>query len=332
MFLHKNKDKTYSIRYKKLDGKYTQKRLKTNSKVTAYKELQKFIQDRKHGVIQIDTVVIDTLLNNYVTPKTQYIVNRFYKMFSPTTPVTQFKPIQFEQYRDDRFKDGISPISVNDELTFFKGIFNKSIRMGLISSNPVIGVKYLPKPVNNKRQTFTDDEIKLLIDSIDYQNFKQLVMFSFYTGCRIGEIVNLQWSDIKNGVITIAVRTNENNEYIFLPKNRDTRYIPISKELQKLIDDIPFNSETVFVDKNGVKFNVGHVSKLFKKYIRKLNLPDNLHFHSIRHTILTNLLKNGHSVYDVKTFIGHKSYVTTLAYAHPVSDDIKNISDSISLK
>lgn len=333
MFLVKHQNGIYYLRYKLSSGKYTQISCKTNSKRLAEKFKEQFLQNphkEQYNLLTSDIFRVFEVDKSYISKRFLQIIGDF--------PVKALEHGHISVYINERKNDmfrgrKISPITVNDDLIFLKRIFNKAIQYEYMTKNPVKGVKFLPTPTNKKRQIFNNDEIKQLLDSLNYYpSYQNLIKFAFYTGCRIGEVVNLEWSDIEDTKIKIGVKVNDLNEYTFMTKNRSERVIYMSKEMINFLKSIPNTANYIFVDKNNQKFNIGHVSKLFKKHIRKLNLSDNLHFHSIRHTFITNLINNGHSIYNVQQFMGHKYYETTLKYSHPLDENMKAISESVSLK
>ena len=57
------------------------------------------------------------------------------------------------------------------------------------------------------------------------------------------------------------------------------------------------------------------ISKKFKKAIRDAGLPDELHFHSLRHSFASILVQSGVSLYVVKELLGHAS-ISTAQYIH----------------
>lgn len=62
--------------------------------------------------------------------------------------------------------------------------------------------------------------------------------------------------------------------------------------------------------------NGQHVSKRFRKYRRVSDLPEYLHFHSLRHTFATWYAQRGGSIFNLKELLGHSDIKTTMVYAH----------------
>ena len=71
------------------------------------------------------------------------------------------------------------------------------------------------------------------------------------------------------------------------------------------------------------------ISKQFKKILRKLNLNEDFKFHSLRHSAITELIKNNVPLNIVKEIAGHKAITTTMIYSHVKSDDLKQAVNSL---
>ncbi len=73
-----------------------------------------------------------------------------------------------------------------------------------------------------------------------------------------------------------------------------------------------------------------YVSKQFKQILRKLNLSDDFKFHSLRHSAITELIKNNVPLNIVKEIAGHKSITTTMIYSHVKSNDLRHAVNSLN--
>ncbi len=79
------------------------------------------------------------------------------------------------------------------------------------------------------------------------------------------------------------------------------------------------------------------VEKTCKKRAARIPGMENFHFHMLRHTYTTNLLKNGASPKDVQELLGHSNVTTTMnVYAHSTTEAkrssarlLDNISDKV---
>jgi site-specific recombinase XerD len=70
------------------------------------------------------------------------------------------------------------------------------------------------------------------------------------------------------------------------------------------------------------------ISKQFKKIVRKSNLNDKIHFHTLRHSFASLLAQKGVSLYIIKELLGHEDLATTQIYSHLQQ---QNLRDAVNL-
>jgi len=63
--------------------------------------------------------------------------------------------------------------------------------------------------------------------------------------------------------------------------------------------------------------------------LRKLNFPEKFHYHSLRHSFITNLIKSGVNINYVKEIAGHSEIKTSLGYIHIVTEDLREAVNKI---
>jgi site-specific recombinase XerD len=88
--------------------------------------------------------------------------------------------------------------------------------------------------------------------------------------------------------------------------------------------------ELVFHRNNQV-FKRGLISHRFKAYVRLAKLDERLHFHSLRHTFATWLVRAKVPIYDVQKLLGHSSIVVTQVYSHLEPGELYEAVEKISL-
>ena len=144
-----------------------------------------------------------------------------------------------------------------------------------------------------------------------------IITTAFFTGMRLGELINMKWDwiDFKEELITVK-NTNE-----FRTKSKRERIIPIHYKVKTFLQKYSLNikkdkESLIFYRVEGIKLNAGYISKQFKKLVREAKLNDRIHFHSLRHSFASALIKHGVSLYIVKELLGHSSITTTQKYSH----------------
>lgn len=195
-----------------------------------------------------------------------------------------------------------------------KAAFNIALEWGYITNNPFQKVKF--KKGQNKKPIFiTRDELQLVLEKTQSEGMKNIFIFAFNTGCRLGEIINLRWKniDLKNSTITIG-------DELFTTKNEKQRIIPISTELMKTFTKRKklnlTSNHYVFGKSKNFPFRGEYVSRNFKKASREAKLKEEVHFHTLRHSFASNLAIRGVPIIIIKELLGHSSIVTTEIYSH----------------
>ena len=163
---------------------------------------------------------LDELVESYLrysqahnTPRsyrTAIAVIKPFKRFVKTNELKLITPLKIEEYKNWRRQSGILPSTVNRELTVIKAIFNRAIRLGLISKNPTIQVKKFKEP---KRQVrfFTQEEIKRVLEVSD-PKFRSMLILFLNTGLRRDELLHLAWDDIDMERKLLAVQAKEGRQ------------------------------------------------------------------------------------------------------------------------
>lgn len=119
----------------------------------------------------------------------------------------------------------------------YRGVLNIVLNMAycddLIAKNPLSMVK-APKVIRKPVETFTQEEMKLLIDNAQPQ-LKNILQFNFFQGLRGSELIALRWDDVdfKKGTVSINTRIRDNDEDV--PKSKTTRVITLLPQAKKAL-------------------------------------------------------------------------------------------------
>ena len=151
---------------------------------------------------------------------------------------------------------------------YLKGVFDKSIRDGLIESNPCLKIDL---PLYKRRceqaivkmpeeRTFSQSEKNRLINSLNKKRKERpddvlpyAVELALYTGMRVGELSGLMWNDIDEVNKRIIIRHSEklnrltNTFYISTPKNGKTRIFPLTIEIAELLKKIKMSRKNTAI-------------------------------------------------------------------------------------
>jgi len=201
-----------------------------------------------------------------------------------------------------------------------KAAFNKAVEWEFISTNPFQKIK-ISQSQQSKPEYLNFEDFDLLLNKTTSNILRKLFVFGYYTGCRLGEIVNLQWKHIdpNRKLLTIG-------DHDLHTKNKRTRTIPICEILYSKLVKPSFSDDGdryVFTKSNGFPFNKDYVSRAFKKTVRKASLGEKINFHTLRHSFASNLALKGVPLIVIKELLGHSSIVTTQIYSHSDLDSLQ---------
>lgn len=180
------------------------------------------------------------------------------------------------------------------------------------------------KYIKNKKlpSIFTSDEIKRIVSSIDRNSALgkrayAMIMLSVKYGLRSGDVVNLRFEDIdwENKIIRINQnKTKRDVELPFLPEvgNAILDYLKNARRQSNL----PF----IFLNIKGPIHPITSSAfyGILNKYINKSGIEklDKRHHgpHSLRHTLASQMLKNGEELTTISATLGHSSTQVTTVY------------------
>jgi integrase/recombinase XerD len=155
---------------------------------------------------------------------------------------------------------------------------------------------------------------------------RALVMTTFLSGMRVGEVASLLYTDVvdSNGSIKDEIRLRAEQT-----KGNESRVVFINEKLRKELQAYaslykPNTKDAKFfysqkAESNG--FNANTLTQLFH-YLYKRAGVDGASSHSGRRTFITNLASKGVSVRVLMSLAGHKNIGTTQAYID-INDDMK---------
>jgi len=156
------------------------------------------------------------------------------------------------------------------------------------------------------------------VENTKSRDLHNIFMMAFHSGMSLSEIINLKWSSINLNDQIIKVKKSET----FVTKSKNERVNPIKDTLATTLTnrfpkDLNINlDENIFCKYPGVTYLKDYVSKKLSKVIRKLEMSDKIHFHSLSHSAVSNMVQAGVSLYVVNEILGHKYLSTTQIYLH----------------
>lgn len=226
---------------------------------------------------------------------------------------------------------GLSPKTVTDMLSVLKLILRHGMKQGYAC--PDVSSIDLPKKKTPKIKTLCTNEIQrleqLLWDSDDTTSLG--ILFSLYTGVRIGELCGLRWEDIDFASATVRIsRTveriadmnpvakNKTRVVISTPKTENgLREIPLPKALIQYLERKKTSGQHYLVTGKTSHSEPHTLYIRYKRYLKRHGF-ESYTFHALRHTFATRCIEAGFDAKSLSEILGHSDVTTTLrCYVHP---------------
>ena len=182
-----------------------------------------------------------------------------------------------------------------------------------------------PRPRQRKLpEILSKAQVLELIGNAKDLRQRTVLMMTYGSGLRVGEVVRLKPGDIEADRMLVRVEQ---------AKGRKDRYSLLSKKaLESLrIYYKAYGPATyLFVGKDRTApMPVATAQKMYNYAKSKAGLNKGKGIHTLRHCFATHLLMQGVDIQLIKQFLGHRSIETTLVYLHMVPDRMAKITSPL---
>lgn len=343
------------------------------------------------------------VLSGRMTPtvKESYISNLKYHVIPSIggMKLNKIKASHIDKIVTQLLSEGKRPATIRNVFGCIRSCFNYAVRKDLIRENPCTRCEALPvNQKDGKLHTFdTNQAVRFLTEALylnyevpikghtrsysekgegipfevkDYTEHRSVSLqwrtyftLALFSGCRRGELLALNWSDIdiNNRTISIRKSLSKSNagEYIKAPKTPSgVRMIKLPEICFELLRDWKheqmeicfklgtawegnrgkdFDDNPVFITETGRRMYLTSPTAKFKKILKAYNetVPEDkqlplIKLHDLRHTTATLLLANGEDIKTVQYILGHKDASTTMnIYAEVLPENVQKASDKL---
>lgn len=185
--------------------------------------------------------------------------------------------------------------------------------------------------MSKQAKTVNQAELRKVLDYVATRKHatrnRALVMFSFASGCRVGEISSIRYSDVidAEGKVRNEIRLRAENT-----KTKEARTVFVSEKLQKELQQYakvykPANANEKFFysQKNASDgFSANTLTQFFHYLYKRAGLA-NCSSHSGRRTFATEIANKGVSIRVLQKLLGHKNIQTTAIYVDANDDMLR---------
>lgn len=335
--------KVWYIGYYETEFKDGIKRLKRynvstgeKSKMKANEVLQKFVQDRetlsKPKLIKCSDFISEYLNiacfklaekhKKNISQKFTFLINKLGDRY-----IHQYDTEDIDKIVQMKLSEGRSEYTAKNYRADLRAAFEQARRWKYIKANPVIDSKLVEVP-EPEIITYKPEEIEKFMQAAS-EKFRDILLFTLYTGLRAGDVVNIKLSDIdyNNRIIVIG-----NEEHV--SKNQKQNTVEIADNIIPIIQKYRMqNLEYLFESKFRTKYSAHTVSNEIKRIVKRAGINLKLNHKSLRKTFATYLYEEGIHIEEISKYLHHSSVsVTKKHYAKMLRTPFKGITNKIGEK
>jgi len=184
----------------------------------------------------------------------------------------------------------------------------------------------IPRPKREKKLPvfLSEDEVKRLFMAVENKKHKLLLLMAYGAGLRVGELVTLQWEDIRWDQQKIHIKGGKGKKdpvemfphaILTVLKNYRLEYQP-----------------KVYVFEGqfaGMAYSARSVQEVMRTAREKSGLELKATPHALRHSFATHLIEKGTDIRYIQQLLGHKEIKTTMIYTHVTDSAINKIASPL---
>ena len=256
----------------------------------------------------LDDVLADYKINNKSFPGAEMVTRVHLRPVFGSQIAARVGTDALRKYVTARQEAGAANGTINRELALLRRAYN----LGRLASPPKVQrVPRFPmmKEAAPRKSFFEDEKYRALMAELP-DRLKPVVAFAYFTGCRYGEIVALEWRqvDLARGVVRLDPGAT---------KNDDSRVAPLAAELREMLvlqkakRDAQFpRCRWVFFGETGESIKdmrTGWASACRRAGLVDADGKPTLIFHDLRRTGVRNLVRAGVPERVAMAISGHRT-------------------------
>lgn len=255
----------------------------------------------------------------------RYRLLRALKIIDAKTRVADIRKIHLARIEQTLNKSH-SPTTIADTITAVQSVFNWAVKHDLLDMNPLIGYD---KPSRRSRnRIITPEEFQALLRHSDV-NFRRILIAARLTGCRPGELRDLQWDWVD---LTLGLWTYVKHKTINTQRKPQPRIVPLPDPIWKLCHWLRIrasaDSQHVFLNRHGKPYSkdslVTKMARVRERAGIEKKVDENLCMYSARHTYATETVGKI-SDFELATLLGHTDNQMIKRYVHLNTDRLREI-------
>jgi len=240
-------------------------------------------------------------------------------------PLRDVKTHHIRRWAAQLHGSGLAPRSIAIALSAWRGLYRWLGRDGLVSSNPVEGVR-APRAARPLPKALSVDHAVALVEhrceagnGVLAARDACIAELLYGCGLRVGELVGL---DVAPGPAALGwIDTPDASAHV-LGKGSKRRSVPVGAPALRAIEAwlalrggvARAGEAALFVSSRGTRLTPSQVRSRIKARALAAGVPAHVHPHMLRHSFASHLLQSSGDLRAVQELLGHANITTTQVY------------------
>lgn len=337
--------KTFHLRYRDKHGKQRQHKI-GDSKSISFDKARQAAQTLRSRVVLGDSPVEERKIKRAVPTLSEFFRDRYMPFIKGYKRSWSSDESYYRSHLSSRFGSyhldqislqeviehhhamraaGYAEATCNRALVLLRYMYNLAGKWGVPGSerNPTLGaVKY---ELNNARERYLKPDetnrLRMALENSRNSQLKYVVPLLLMTGARKRELLDACWEhfDIDRRIWRIPTS-----------KSGKARHVPLSMAVLEILARLPRWHGCPYVVPNpSAKKPFRSIFKSWDVARKKAGLPD-VRMHDLRHSMASNMVNSGRSIYEVSKVLGHAQLKTTQRYSHLSQETLLAAVDAAS--
>lgn len=253
----------------------------------------------------------------------------------------ELRPRHFQRLYDELTDAGKAPRTVRQVHAVLHKALDDALQLESINHNPTEGAR-LPRIPEKEMQWYSSEQVAVLFDVTEGDDFHALWVLLGTLGLRLGEALGLKWTDINWDRNTLTVQRTLHRDRLSHglemqePKTKGSRRtltLPTEAKLslqahhdrqdlkRRMTGEVWEANELIFSTGMGTPLDQSHIRRHWTSATKKAGLPQ-YRIHDLRHSVASNLVAGGMGLLEVAHLLGHSNAAMVVqVYGHIAPDD-----------
>lgn len=215
------------------------------------------------------------------------------------------------------YRRGLSPRSIQRQLSAARTFFRYLQREGHVKKNPVLEIS-APKSGKRLPENLDADRMARLLDIQGdgplVARDRAILELLYSSGLRLAELTGLNIGDVDTSDKTVSV-TGKGGKDRIIPVGRFAvkALLAWRKERSSLANT---DENALFVSNRGTRISGRSVQARVDHWAKRQGISTRVYPHLFRHSFATHMLESSHDLRGVQELLGHANISTTQVYTH----------------